>query len=174
MTTPPPYREKKSMSHTTLTHYVLFMLGLIVLASLACGENNDTTDTGCPSSTPEACAVIELVNQERSKEGRPALEYNAELALSAQRHAEDMVQQNYFSHTSKDGRDFVTRTKEAGYDGFPTGENIAAGQRDANSVMNSWMNSTGHKNNILSKGSQEIGVGFHNNHWVQVFGSPKK
>ena len=113
----------------------MFMLGLIVLASLACGENNDNAATGCPSSTPEACAVIELVNQARLDEGRQPLTYNAELALSAQRHAEDMVNQGYFSHTSKDGRDFVTRTKEAGYDGFPTGENIAAGQRDANSEM---------------------------------------
>lgn len=92
------------------------------------------------------------------------------LAEAARLHAVDMVMQNYFSHSSKDGRNFSTRAKQANYSAFPSGENIAAGQRSPAQVMTSWMNSSGHRRNILSTGSNEIGVGLHNFYWVQVFG----
>lgn len=118
----------------------------------------------------DRCAVFELVNQERAAAGVAPLDWNPALATAAQLHAEDMVAQDYFDHDSPDGRSFSDRAREAGYDASPRGENIAAGQPDASSVMNSWMNSNGHRNNILSEGSNEIGVGLHERHWVQVFG----
>jgi uncharacterized protein YkwD len=81
-----------------------------------------------------------------------------------------MLQQDYFSHTSQDGRSFSDRVDETPYEGFPSGENIALGQRDPESVMSSWMSSDGHRNNILSERSTEIGIGYVDGYWVQVFG----
>ena len=116
------------------------------------------------------CEVFEIVNSERAAVGLPAYKYNPHLATAAQDHAIDMHQRDYFDHTSLDGRSFGDRVGETPYEGFPSGENIALGQRTPESVMESWMNSTGHRNNILSESSTEIGVGFCENYWVQVFG----
>src|SRR5262245_29247271 len=75
----------------------------------------------CPDAqTPDGCGVITLVNQERAAQGLPALRFDPSLARAAQGHAADMVAQNYFDHTSLDGRDFSDRAKAAGYQGFPT------------------------------------------------------
>ena len=60
--------------------------------------------------------------------------------------------------------------RDAGYDGCPRGENIALGQRSAEQVMGDWMDSDGHRRNILSSNSNEIGMGFLDNRWVQNFG----
>jgi len=116
------------------------------------------------------CAVFEIVNEERAKVGLPPYKYNPDLATAAQDHARDMQQQDYFSHSSQDGRSFSDRVDETAYSGFASGENIALGQRDPESVMSSWMSSDGHRANILSEGSDEIGIGFVDNYWVQVFG----
>lgn len=136
--------------------------------------NNPTTVVGGSSEIcidgDNQCAVFELVNAERRQAGLSPYAYNPHLAASAQAHAADMVQQDYFSHTSLDGRSFGDRVNETEYTGSPTGENIAAGQRSPESVMESWMNSEGHRSNILSTRSTDIGVGFVDNYWVQVFG----
>lgn len=134
------------------------------------GGNNETTTSQCEPAESEQCQVFELVNIERNDRGEEPLEYNSALELAAQRHAEDMYENDYFSHTSQDGRDFGQRAEEAGYSGSPGGENIALGQNSAEQVMTSWMNSDGHRRNILDGNFDEIGVGFHNNYWVQVFG----
>ncbi len=123
-----------------------------------------------PTATDEPCRVFLLVNQERATAGVPPYTYNRELALAAQLHAIDMAENDYFSHTSLDGRKFSERILAAGYTGSPRGENIAWGQRTPEAVMSSWMNSSGHRANILATGSNEIGVGFYQNRWVQCFG----
>lgn len=118
--------------------------------------------------------IITLVNQERAKAGRSALKEESHLTTAAQKHAEDMKNQGYFSHTSKDGRSSTDRIRDAGYPlngSWATGENIAQGQRSAADVMEDWMNSSGHKANILSSNFKEIGVGFYQNTWVQDFAS---
>jgi len=150
----------------------------LTLAAAAClalaGCANDTTTADVPAcggdDASEVCAVFRIVNEERAAEGVHPLAWNAELALAAHLHAEDMVMQGYFDHASLDGRSFADRSIEAGYDASPRGENIAAGQRSPEQVMNSWMGSPGHRNNILATGSNEIGVGLFERHWVQVFG----
>jgi uncharacterized protein YkwD len=134
------------------------------------GPDNDK-GVPCPDAqTPDGCGVITLVNQERASQGLPALRFDPALARAAHAHAADMFTQNYFDHTSLDGRDFAARARAAGYQGSPTGENIAKGQPDAVAVMRSWMNSDGHRKNILSSASNEIGVGVEQRVWVQVFG----
>lgn len=156
---------------------VMALLG-ITLSCLACGGAASTNTVseeelvqGCPASqTPEACEVFALTNQARVDEGKPLLTYNAALAKAAYDHARDMHDQDYFDHTSKDGRTFSQRAKAAGYDAFPSAENIAWGQRSPAEVMDSWMTSSGHRANILGP-SGEIGVGYVDGLWVQVFGT---
>lgn len=143
----------------------------LLAAALVVGCEGKTEIPDCTSGQEtEQCGVFQAVNRERASDGLPALEYDVDLALAAQRHAEDMAANGYFDHTSQDGRDFSQRATEAGYTGFARGENIAQGQRGAEAVMESWMNSPGHRANILSDGSNQIGVGFAESYWVQVFG----
>ncbi len=119
----------------------------------------------------EVCEVFRIVNAERAAAGLAPYTWDAQLALAAQRHAEDMAANGYFSHTSLDGRTFSQRAVEAGYDASPRGENIAQGYRTPAAVMMGWMSSDGHRANILAAGSTEIGVGLRDLHWVQVFGT---
>ena len=135
---------------------------------VACGEEGDGPDCGADDAS-EVCEVFRLVNAERDGAGLDPYGWSPELYRAAQDHAQDMVDQGYFSHDSLDGRSFSDRAEEAGYPGFPRGENIAAGQQTPEQVMDSWMNSQGHRANILSD-ADEIGVGLVDFHWVQVFG----
>ncbi|AKF11008.1 CAP domain-containing protein [Sandaracinus amylolyticus] len=159
------------MLHLVRTRAIVSSIALLGLAS--CGGDDVPPGTALECGGGEAsevCEVFRLVNAERASAGLPAYEWNAELAIAAQRHAVDMVENDYFSHESQDGRSFSDRADQAGYDAFATGENIAAGQRTPEQVMDSWMGSDGHRANILSDGSNEIGVGLSDFHWVQVFG----
>ena len=88
-----------------------------------------------------------------------------------------MAQNNYFSHTSKDGREFDDRILEAGFQGNNIGENIAGGSRTAQAAFESWMNSPGHCRNIMSAQFNKTGVGYANisasamgHYWTQTFG----
>jgi len=145
------------------------MVLALITTSLACGDATAVPDCTADMDA-EVCAVFQLVNQERVSRGLAPYMWNSQLAVASQRHAQDMVAQDYFSHTSLDGRDFGDRADDANYDGSPRGENIAAGQGSAEAVMQSWMNSAGHRDNILSTSSNEIGIGLHELHWVQNFG----
>lgn len=134
-----------------------------------CASEGDVPACGGDDAS-EVCQVFRIVNEERAAQGLSPYAWNAELALAAQLHAEDMVAQGYFDRVSLDGRSFADRAREAGYDASPRGENIASGQRTPEQVMDAWMHSDGHRMNILSTGSNEIGVGLAENDWVQVFG----
>jgi uncharacterized protein YkwD len=129
-----------------------------------------------PSPAPSAASsqqqqVVDLVNVERGKAGCRPLTVDQRLVTAAQLHSEDMSANNYFSHTSLDGRTFDQRIKAAGYPN-PAAENIAKGQRSAEQVMSSWMNSSGHRANILNCGLTTIGVGLDTDgwYWTQDFG----
>ncbi len=129
-------------------------------------KNNDAT-------TPDAVRerVIALTNAQRAKYGLPTLVADALLMRTAQAHAEDMKNNGYFDHTDLQGGAPWDRTRAAGYPLASVGENIAMGQRSPNEVMNSWMDSDGHRANILNGNFQAIGVGVIDFRWVQVFGS---
>lgn len=118
--------------------------------------------------------VIRLVNVERTKRGLKPLVKNWQLSRVARIKSEDMRDKNYFSHTSPTYGSPFDMMKKFGFKYFAAGENIAKGQRTPKEVMNSWMNSTGHRNNILNPNFNEIGVGFakgSNNmtYWTQMF-----
>jgi uncharacterized protein YkwD len=128
-----------------------------------------------PGFGKKEAEVLRLVNVERSKVGCRPLRGNRNLALAARRHSQDMADHNYFDHTSQDGRDFSTRAKAAGYRGFPSAENIAAGSDTAAKTMGQWMNSEGHRTNILNCDYKDLGVGLgtgggYRYYWTQDFG----
>ncbi|MEU8231903.1 CAP domain-containing protein [Actinoplanes sp. NPDC048967] len=104
--------------------------------------------------------VIRLVNVERDRAGCGSVELNTKLRAAIRLHVQELGTHGdlYISHVSDDGRDFVTRAKAQGYND-PGGENVARGQRDAADVMTSWMNSDGHRANILNCDFKALGVG---------------
>ena len=116
---------------------------------------------------------IVRINQERQKYGLPILTVADELVAAARRHSADMAANNLFSHTGSDGSSPYTRIIEAGYRFRYAGENIAAGYSTAQQVVNAWMNSPGHRANILNAGFCEVGIGyiyesgsFYRNYWT--------
>ena len=134
-----------------------------------------TTQPPAPTTTAPPAGqtdqVVALVNEERAGAGCPAVTVDARLIAAAQGHSSDMAANGYFSHTSQDGRTFADRIRAAGYPS-PAAENIAAGQRSARQVMQAWMNSSGHRANILNCGIRTIGVGLDTRgwYWTQNFG----
>lgn len=119
--------------------------------------------------------VLTLVNQERQNAGLEPLAWNSSLADVARAHSKDMGVRNFMSHTNPDGLSPFDRLKNAGISYSRAAENIAAGQTTPESVMQSWMNSEGHRNNILNPDLKEIGVGYYKtdsgyrHYWPQVF-----
>lgn len=127
--------------------------------------------------------VVDLVNTERAARGLPPYKRVTALDEAARYHSADMSQENYFDHDTYDrsGSNLVficnTWTRIGKYYPSATGENIAGGQVTPQSVMNAWMNSPGHRNNILSTSNWEIGVGYATTssslyyyYWTQDFG----
>ncbi len=117
--------------------------------------------------------VIELTNDARRQAGCPALVHNDKLRLAAYLHSKDMSDNDYFSHTGLDGSSPGERISRQGYGFRRWAENIAWGYRTPEAVVEGWMNSSGHRANILNCGLSEIGVGFHNYYWTQNFGIPR-
>ena len=134
----------------------------------------DQPTTGPTEQAPSdksdfASQVVELVNEERVKAGLKPLAAHEKLSGMALDKAKDMNDNNYFSHTSPTYGSPFDMMKQYGISYRYAGENIAKGQRTPEEVMNSWMNSPGHRANILSENFTMIGVGYYNGHWVQAF-----
>ncbi|WP_033431484.1 CAP domain-containing protein [Saccharothrix syringae] len=135
-----------------------------------------STSSVAPTTTPPVQAtpaeeVVALVNEARDLAGCKPLTVDERVVEAAQGHSTDMAERDYFSHTTPDGVDFAQRMRTAGYPS-PGGENIAKGQRSAEQVMRAWMNSDGHRRNILNCGFTTIGVGLDTRgwYWTQNFG----
>jgi uncharacterized protein YkwD len=121
--------------------------------------------------------VHDLVNAARLTQGLTPLAYDGALTAAAQSYAQLMASTGCFSHTCPPVTYFVDRVVAAGYTPWTyLGENIAAGQQSADEVMQAWMNSPGHRANILSTTYRDIGVGVayggpYGIYWVQEFGN---
>ena len=118
--------------------------------------------------------VIELVNEERQKVGLNSLAHDEQITYAATQRSYEMVQHSYFEHARPDGRSCFTVMKEYGVLYSSAGENIAWGQNTPEYVMSCWMNSPGHKANILKSGFTKIGVGIATDgngrlYWTQLF-----
>ncbi|MBR4410536.1 MAG: hypothetical protein IKV72_00855 [Firmicutes bacterium] len=136
--------------------------------------DNSVTQKPQQNAGTKASQVVNLVNQQRQKAGLSGLKSDSELTRLAQLKAEDMAAKGYFSHTSPTYGSAFDMLKKAGYSYRTAGENIAMGQKTAETVMNGWMNSSGHRANILGSGYTKIGVGYAVNakgtpYWVQIF-----
>ncbi|MER7819482.1 CAP domain-containing protein, partial [Streptomyces sp. NPDC096153] len=135
----------------------------------------EAPDPEPPLPSGDVAQVVALVNAERSKAGCGPVRSNDKLETAARRHSEDMAARGYFDHTSPDGSDPGDRITAAGYRWSTYGENIARGQQSPSSVMDSWMNSPGHRANILNCSFKELGVGIHDASggpwWTQAFGT---
>ena len=129
------------------------------------GSSLETTDEAISQ-------LLALVNEEREKSGLSPLTLDSAATSAAQVRAQEIV--TNFSHTRPNGSSFTTALNEAGVSYRSAGENIAYGQTSAAQVMNSWMNSSGHRANILSKNYTKIGIGHYEDasgtdYWVQIF-----
>ncbi|AZV65289.1 serine protease [Bacillus cereus] len=115
--------------------------------------------------------VVELTNAERTKQGLPALKIDTELSKVARIKSEDMQKNNYFDHNSPTYGSPFDMMKKFGISYTSAGENIAQGQRTPEEVVQAWMNSAGHRANILNNGFTHIGVGYveSGNYWTQQF-----
>lgn len=136
-----------------------------------------------PSSTPSAlpqlaaagssreAQVVTLTNRARASAGCAPLRIDSRITRAAQAHSDDMARRGYFEHDSIDGRSFADRMRAAGYPS-PGAENIAFGQTSASEVMSAWLDSPGHRRNILDCDLTTIGVGFTADglYWTQDFG----
>lgn len=125
--------------------------------------------------------LLRLTNIERKKAGLEPFKLSSRLTGAAQSHAEDMANNNYFSHRGSDASSIADRTKASGYQYLALGENIAAGRTTPEGTIRQWMNSSRHRANILNPQFTEIGFGYANapnsryrHYWVQVFGTPQR
>lgn len=141
-----------------------------------------TPGTDTAISTITDAQVLAYTNIERSKAGLPLLAGDATLVGIAQKKARDMIDRDYFAHESPDGKTIGDLAKAVGYDYLSVGENLALGDfADAEKLVDAWMNSPGHRANILSSVYTQIGIavvrGTINGHesWVAVqeFGVPQ-
>lgn len=127
--------------------------------------------------------VVELSNIERSKFGLSPLTFNPLLAQAAQTHSQNMALQDFYDHTGLDGSEPWDRVRATGYQYSSMAENIYASPTTPETAVEGWMNSPGHRANILNPDIQEIGVGYYylendtgnvnwNHYWTQVFAAP--
>lgn len=143
-------------------------------------QQNNTTTTPPTTSKPTTSTsdvnafeqeVVKLTNAERTKAGLKALQTDDKLMAAAREKSQDMQSKNYFSHTSPTFGSPFDRMKALGITYKSAGENIAQGQRTPQEVVQAWMDSPGHRANILNANYTHIGVGYvkSGNYWTQQF-----
>ncbi|WP_415761199.1 CAP domain-containing protein [Priestia megaterium] len=134
-------------------------------------ENTDKSEQTKDASQFEQ-KVVDLVNQEREKQGLKPLTLNKKLSDVARTKSKDMMDKGYFDHNSPTYGSPFDMMKQFGIEYTTAGENIAKGQQSPEDVMNAWMNSDGHRKNILNPDFTEIGVGYvkgDTTYWTQQF-----
>lgn len=145
----------------------------LLLGLLACSADGPTQPTGPDGPTDaDVGAFVVLVNQHRASVGCEPLDWDQEVAAVAQAHSEDMVNRGFFDHVNPDGASAGDRLTEAGVGWSRWGENIAAGFGSAEAVLDAWLNSPGHRQNIETCAFTTHGVGLVSAHWTHVFTRP--
>lgn len=133
--------------------------------------------TVLPTAPPPTAVqlLVELTNVERRAVGCPDLDLDPRLSRAAQAHTDEMARYDYVGHTGLDGSSPGDRIEAAGYDWWSYGENVAAGQTGPAEVLGQWMESRGHRRNILDCDFRDIGIGFTpapgGPYWAQEFGA---
>lgn len=145
-----------------------------IIFAAACGGEaaGPAAGPGAPrgGDDPRVAAFVEQMNAHRQSEGCGALAWHQGVADVAQAHSLDMVERDYFSHTNPDGADPFDRLSGAGITwSGGAGENIAYGTSDAATVLEMWLDSSGHRANIENCGFTHHGVGLASGRWTHVF-----
>lgn len=151
------------------------LAAVVLLLSLltGCSGSGGNGSSGSAGAASYEAEVVRLVNEIWAQQGLPALTTNRALSAAAGRRAEEIA--TTFSHTRPDGSSCFTVLSEFGVSYRAAGENIAAGQPTPEAVVNSWMNSPGHRSNILNPNFKSLGVGYvsgrgsYGCYWVQLF-----
>ncbi len=176
-----PHQRNHYTPHL-LHHRTLSLLGLFTLtvkiAVISISALN--APSAVFSSEITVQSVISLTNQARIEAGVPEVKHNTMLERAAMNKAQDMALGSYFSHVSPDGRQPWDFIKEAGYKYAAAGENLAVHFFDVEPLQDAWMNSPGHKANVLNKNYEEMGVGIAKGRYenfdtifvVEMFGKP--
>lgn len=140
-----------------------------------------------PAAQAQEADALAIINAHRQNKGCDPLTLQPQLQAAAELHASNMAEQDFFSHTGKDGSRFNRRIRAQGYGGSTIAENIAAGQSNGEEVVAAWMASAGHKHNILDCRFSQTGLALAfqpddaplkgnsyalKYYWVQTFGAP--
>ncbi len=158
---------------------VLALIALLGLSSSASARSCASTSLAPAKARAQTtvAATLCLVNAERARRGLRPLAANSRLSAAAQRHSADMAARDYFDHNTLGGGNFLVRIRRAGYltraHSWTVGENIAWGSGVSSTpaaIHRSWMNSAGHRANILSPAFREIGIGIVNDAPVRGMG----
>lgn len=153
-------------------------LALLAISPAACTDSRSPTAPLSPGavvppatgpSDPQVAAFVTLVNQHRASLGLAPLAWRADVAAVAQAHSQDMLDRNYFSHTTPEGATPWDRLAAAGITYASAGENIAYGYPTAETVLAAWLASPGHKANIENPNFTHHGVGLAGTYWTHVF-----
>ncbi len=146
-----------------------------VLLAAACQPVVVAPPRGSPPVSPpanEPAAIrsfADLVNSHRKRIGCPVLSWDERIAAVAQAHSDDMARNGFFSHTNPRGQDGFARLSAAGVRWGSAAENIAYGQPTAAQVLDSWLNSPGHRRNIDNCRYTRHGVGLSGTRWTHDF-----
>ncbi len=170
------YRAK-ALHHDFLTAYLVFALVVTVLFKQIQTETGNVLGYATDITTQK---LYELTNKERGKAGLPTLAYNEKLSEAAKLKAENMLENNYWSHYGTNGESPWQFILGAGYEYEYAGENLAKNFLFSNGVVEAWMNSPSHKENIMRKEYKDIGFavvsgvlnGEETTLVVQMFGTP--
>lgn len=171
----PENRHRQRRIPYPLAAFLIMITALLIFSVPARAEESNETaaeiDLEGTRYYDEAFNVLDIVNKNRTAEGRQNLVMDKALMECAMQRAAELAV--YYSHTRPDGTDCFTIVKENGISYSALGENIAAGYVSAEDVMNGWMNSDGHRSNILNGNFKRIGIGVfvHEGiaYWVQLF-----
>ena len=165
--------------------YTPILLILLTLGAGACSQSSPGTDTSAPASpstvnSEVAVAIADLTNVERNRAGLAALTVSARLNTAARLQADQLASSQILEHDVPNGPypSPPDRLAAAGYQWQAYGENLASGYRTAAEAMNGWMNSPGHRANIVNGNFTEIGTAYATDptgrpYYVQVFGRPR-
>jgi uncharacterized protein YkwD len=125
------------------------------------------------AATDQTDAVVARVNEERESAGCSPVRVSRELTSAARGHSQDQADHEEMSHTGSDGSSAGERITRAGYAWSRMGENVAMGTTSSARVMEMWMESSGHRKNILNCAFQHIGIAQVDGYWTQVFARPR-
>jgi len=139
---------------------------LVPAAVVLLGAARSATRSATPTIGRLTCEatigqqVVERLNHVRAESGLRALTVDLRLVAAADRHTADMVASDFMAHEGTDGSEPGDRVRETGYVWRYVSENVAAGQLTAEWVVDAWMNSAGHRSNVLSARARHVGVGY--------------